>query len=282
VQFRRTFRVGRSHDFRDTYLDIAAREASARTGRGNLSERHFFAEADCSIFTSKARCDQARTHVTYLMSYPCSGNTWARSVLERTSLIYTGSVFYDRSLLAAGMLGEGSADPGRVFPVKTHWPVLGDHTEGEGVRNLVLVRDPLHAALSLAQYLIAGDSHTREVPETTLREYFDENARMLLGMWRDMAEAVKRLGDDKQVVRFEEVVAHTQHSYTTAILPYIGIDSGHPGVKARLSAAIAETSTAYKTTRRKHTYSFHFTRSDRALVSEVIGKELLEHYGYHA
>jgi len=40
---------------------------------------------------------------TYLSSFPGSGNTWVRHMIEQTSGIYTGSVYNDGALFSSGI-----------------------------------------------------------------------------------------------------------------------------------------------------------------------------------
>ena len=42
--------------------------------------------------------------LTYLTSFPGSGNTWTRHLIQQASGIYTGSVYGDGSLFSAGIL----------------------------------------------------------------------------------------------------------------------------------------------------------------------------------
>ena len=54
-----------------------------------------------------------------LASFPGSGSTWSRTLLEQATGIYTGSVYCDASLKSAGFLGEHIAT-GNVIAIKTH------------------------------------------------------------------------------------------------------------------------------------------------------------------
>ena len=72
-----------------------------------------------SLSASARRFDPALP-ATALASYPGSGNTWVRALLEGATGVLTGSVYVDPSLVNAGFLGEGATE--RVLAVKTHWP----------------------------------------------------------------------------------------------------------------------------------------------------------------
>ena len=42
-----------------------------------------------------------------LASYPCSGNTWTRYLIEGLTGYYTGSIYNDLGIKESGMYGEG-------------------------------------------------------------------------------------------------------------------------------------------------------------------------------
>ena len=54
-----------------------------------------------------------------LASFPGSGNTWTRTLLEQSSGIYTGSIYSDNSLVNAGFEGECITSR-NVIAIKTH------------------------------------------------------------------------------------------------------------------------------------------------------------------
>ena len=56
--------------------------------------------------------------MTALHSFPGSGNTWLRFLIERASGYYTGSCFRDVSLIKGGFMGES-------LPVKSFHKVVG-------------------------------------------------------------------------------------------------------------------------------------------------------------
>ena len=62
---------------------------------------------------------------TALASFPGSGNTWVRLLVQQMSGIWTGSIYSDGDLRANGFPGEHKTGD-RVMVVKTHeW---GPHT----------------------------------------------------------------------------------------------------------------------------------------------------------
>ena len=62
---------------------------------------------------------QVRGPVTALASFPGSGNTWVRYLLQQLTGTLTGSVYYDPHLVRNGFYGENHRG-GDVVAVKTH------------------------------------------------------------------------------------------------------------------------------------------------------------------
>ena len=70
--------------------------------------------------TRKKMSFQEHGQAVGLLSYPGSGNSWVRQLLETSTGVYTGSVFCDYEYIKAGMIGEGVRS-GNVIAVKTHF-----------------------------------------------------------------------------------------------------------------------------------------------------------------
>ena len=79
--------------------------------------------------------------VTLLTSYPGSGNSWVRQLIETATGIYTGSVFCDPSYVAFSMIGEGLRT-GNVIVVKTHFSKI------ESSKVIYLIRNPFDAIVA--------------------------------------------------------------------------------------------------------------------------------------
>jgi len=80
--------------------------------------------------------------VTALASFPGSGNTWLRYLIQQATGFLTGSVYQDQTLRINGFPGEGVRD-GSVVVVKTH-----ETQRGNFDRAILLVRDPYKAILA--------------------------------------------------------------------------------------------------------------------------------------
>ncbi|XP_046326381.1 WSCD family member AGAP003962-like [Haliotis rufescens] len=86
-----------------------------------------------------------------LASYPGSGNTWVRHLLQQMTGIATGSVYTDEDLRLHGFPGE-SLSNGSVVAVKTHQ--LFDETFYD--RTILIIRNPYETFLSLFKYIKAN------------------------------------------------------------------------------------------------------------------------------
>lgn len=83
--------------------------------------------------------------ITALASFPGSGNTWLRYLLQQATGILTGSVYKDFGLLKSGFPAESISNTS-VLLVKTHeW---GSHVWSKFGKAILLVRDPAKAILA--------------------------------------------------------------------------------------------------------------------------------------
>lgn len=89
--------------------------------------------------------ESAEKPITALASFPGSGNTWLRYLLQQATGVFTGSVYKDYGLLKSGFPAE-SISNSSVLLVKTHeW---GSHTWDKFGKVILLVRDPAKAILA--------------------------------------------------------------------------------------------------------------------------------------
>lgn len=80
-----------------------------------------------------------------LASFPGSGNTWLRYLLQQATGVLTGSVYKDFGLLKSGFPAESVANSS-VLMVKTHeW---GENIWSGFGRAVLLIRDPAKAILA--------------------------------------------------------------------------------------------------------------------------------------
>jgi Sulfotransferase domain len=118
--------------------------------------------------------------IVLLLSYPRSGNTLLRTLLERTTGIVTGSdTRPDRTLSKAlaethNLVGEGVTQQSKTCFVKTHWP------ERSGCRILtaprsaiLLIRNP-YDAIDSYWNLNVTNTHTETVTDAIYHQYQDQ------------------------------------------------------------------------------------------------------------
>lgn len=250
----------------------------------NVDEKHFFNESNCDIFESQSACEKARSQVTWLVSYPCSGNTWTRTVVESVTSIYTGSVFQDPILKHAGMLGEFNRDPKEVLLVKSHVPVLGPEPHiplSDDLRAVVIMRSPLQAALSWTQWYSSHGGHSKELPYDTLKANFKERRTKLFTQWKEFADMwVSHAKDNNNVLllKYEDIVKDARAAYLKQILPFLGIDAQRADIKTRLDCAM-HSADENLVTRRNHTYTFQFDEEDKEAARSIIG-DSAQDFGY--
>ncbi|KAL7647710.1 UNVERIFIED_CONTAM: hypothetical protein RMT77_001319 [Armadillidium vulgare] len=106
--------------------------------------------------------------LAYLISFPRSGNTWTRYLIEATTGLATGSIYTSDLLIKMGYLGE-SENPydGTVLIVKSHRFVaysksLDDIYEYE-IPVVLLIRNPQRSFLSFWNYLKTKRSFNESV-----------------------------------------------------------------------------------------------------------------------
>ncbi|XP_058974515.1 WSCD family member CG9164-like [Musca domestica] len=89
--------------------------------------------------------DNSKTGLTALASFPGSGNTWLRYLLQQSTGILTGSIYKDYGLLKTGFPGENVCNSS-VLLVKTHeW---GPKAWAPFSKAILLVRDPEKAIIA--------------------------------------------------------------------------------------------------------------------------------------
>ena len=95
---------------------------------------------------------------TMLVSFPGSGNSWVRQLLESTTGIYTGSDRdCDLDYIKIGMLGEGITSE-KVIAVKFHW---GSLPRWPFKKVIYIIRNPYDAIVAEYQRFCAAAKFTK-------------------------------------------------------------------------------------------------------------------------
>lgn len=147
-----------------------------------------------------------RPGTTLLASYPRSGNTLVRTLLENVTGSVTGSdTRPDRTLSLAlaerhGLVGEGLIHPSNTPVVKTHWPERNGFRPFVGHRIILLVRNPFDAIDSYWN-LNVTNTHTEKVTDEVYERHRIFFRKLVLNemkvwleflnFWRDQAAHAK-------------------------------------------------------------------------------------------
>ena len=162
----------------DSQVDDIIRQANVKNLTTQDARRQFIY---CSIFSLVRRKGAPSDHVEFprsaqkcnkmsfqdsgtpiaLVSFPGSGNSWVRVLLEETTGIYTGSVYCDKHYLFSGMIGEGVSTE-NVIAIKSHLSV--DEMVSYCKKVIYVIRNPLNAIVAEYTRVIAKAGHTKELP----------------------------------------------------------------------------------------------------------------------
>ncbi|KAL9191392.1 hypothetical protein ACHAXT_001098 [Thalassiosira profunda] len=183
--------------------------------------------------------------VSLLASYPRSGNTLLRTLLEKTTSIATGSdtrpdrtlsiaLAMDHDLVGEGLVGPSERPPTKaksylqkqhlhqsaydplVHVVKTHFPERKGWKPVKGSRVLLLVRNP-YDAIDSYWNLCCTNTHTQTLEESVYAQYaekFEGLARHEIEIWLEFhyywIDVCEKESVPLLVVRYEDLVLDTE------------------------------------------------------------------------
>lgn len=175
---------------------------------------------------------------TVLVSYPRSGNTLLRSLLERTTSIITGSdTRPDRTLSKAlstlhSLVGEGITNQKQTPVIKTHFPERKGYMMYNASRVILLVRNP-YDAIDSYWNMCCTNTHTESVAEEVydkFREKFRDLAQAEMVTWSvfhkywlERCNTTFQIDDESSnkpqilLIRFEDLVQNTQSTMEEVI-----------------------------------------------------------------
>ncbi|XP_076810344.1 sialate:O-sulfotransferase 1-like [Clavelina lepadiformis] len=150
-----------------------------------------------------ARCDNIRLlppanyNQTVLTSFPGSGNTWTRHLLERATGIYTGSVYGDKSLYKSGFLAElPEISKVRSVVVKDH--MLDKNTMTSYQSAILIIRNPYDAMIADFNRFASDGHHTASK--------FDDHFKRISYVWFNLIRNVVTSGKPFIIIEFGELV----------------------------------------------------------------------------
>ena len=182
---------------------------------------------------------------TILASYPRSGNTFLRNLLERTMGVVTGSDNRpDRTLSKAlavehNLIGEGVTR--HVHVVKTHFPErVGMGFEGQ--RAIVLIRNP-YDAIDSYWNLNLTNTHTKTVTDEIYNKYndtFQALAKNEMKIWIEFHHYWLHVDIPVLLVKFEDLIVNVQSEMKRVIKFVMNQDELSDSWKARIKHASGE------------------------------------------
>jgi Sulfotransferase domain len=155
--------------------------------------------------------------ITLLASYPRSGNTYVRSLLESiTGFVTLSDTRADRPLSMAlanhhGLVGEGRCG-GPIC--KTHWPERMGCAPYKASRVILLVRNP-YDAIDSYWHLNATNTHTQKVTPQVYQDHqalFQALTRNEMHVWSAFLDFYWQQRNNVPVllVRYEDLMLHPQ------------------------------------------------------------------------
>lgn len=212
-----------------------------------------FRRTVCLPDEKSCRCSNHVSGLTLLASYPRSGNSLLRSLLERVTGVVTGSdTRPDRTLSLEladvhNMVGEGLTCSQKVWVVKTHFPERRGWKVVRPNRILLLTRNPFDAIDSYF-HMALTNTHTKTLADSVYEQYsimFDEMAKSEIQTWKQFHEYwfsrvvvdVKSTGNNTGsntnnapllAVRYEDLLTCPIESMRRVISFMIGTPLCHP------------------------------------------------------
>ena len=179
----------------------------------------------CSQYRSRTFLSGKDNNATMLASFPGSGNTWARMLLEYGSGYYTGSTYDDVDLMDL-MPGEGR-DDGSVIAVKTHTSPKEFVQRVQPGAVIFLVRHPYNALWAEFQRRKAGDhaGALTEMSSYAVQLEFPRFAGCMACKWLQFVALhvhLKATGVRLFVLKYEDLVTAPKESLQS-LLGFVGL-----------------------------------------------------------
>lgn len=172
-----------------------------------LDSRHPWKnKAFCSKYTISHMIPKCR-EPTALASYPGSGNTWLRYLIEGATGIFTGSRYKDLQIQMYGLWGEiRSWEDGTTIVQKTHDANKHHVQEDFKGRAILILRNPYDAILSTHNFMYSGH-HGRAPARNFARSDWEKYVTVQTGKWLDMATnwTIHSTSQKVLVVHYENV-----------------------------------------------------------------------------
>ncbi|XP_045165965.2 uncharacterized protein LOC123529629 [Mercenaria mercenaria] len=160
------------------------------------------ASSDGSVNCSKKKVKLSQTvlPITGLVSFPGSGNTWTRHLIQQMTGLGTSSVYCDEGLRTRGFPYECHRDRAKTLVVKTH--------EGRHFnlfkKIVLLVRNPYDALLSYANFAKAGHTGhpSKQVLIQASTKMFEHSLKWYVNLTRN---TIRKFKGPVHVVQYERL-----------------------------------------------------------------------------
>ncbi|KAL5013095.1 hypothetical protein ScPMuIL_011646 [Solemya velum] len=142
-----------------------------------------------------------------LVSFPRSGNTWTRHLLQQLSGVATGSVYCDRQLKKTLYPAECRTD--RVLVVKTHNVFNQEMMKFDAA--VILIRNPFLSIFSFFEYISTKRSLTKHASLVDFQEHFKEFAKERIHQWENTYFVwLKKFKGPTHLVIYDHMLEHLQ------------------------------------------------------------------------
>lgn len=184
--------------------------------------------------------------VVALASFPGSGNTWLRYLLQQATGVHTGSVYKDYGLLKNGFPAE-SVSNGSVLVVKTHeW---GPVARAPFSKAVLLIREPGPAIQ--AEFNRQSGGHVGFASPDRYRrnrgKYWHQFVKDKLTAWRRTnLDWLRNFTGSVEVVRYESLLTGDLAISLGRLLSFLGVATS----EEQLACAVARREGIYRRRRR--------------------------------
>ncbi|XP_042216873.1 uncharacterized protein LOC121862623 [Homarus americanus] len=177
-----------------------------------------------------------------LVSFPRSGNTWTRYLLEAATGVFSGSVYSDRTLYNNGFLGEtDSVGSKRTIIQKTHATSVYLHFPVDqadryklidpGLPAVLILRNPAEAIISYWKFIKSRgkkNMHTAQIPLTKFNDPRESllilqksgllNYEVFVPQYPSLSHVFMFHCAHKSIPRKSSLTTNTQHLHTSILL----------------------------------------------------------------
>ncbi|KAL4237963.1 hypothetical protein ACF0H5_002673 [Mactra antiquata] len=182
------------HHINDNY-NTANRMKTIETLSNTVSSRDFI---NCT--EKRVKLSKHNLPITGLSSFPGSGNTWTRHLIQQMTGLATSSEYCDRSLLNNGFPYECSTDRSHMIVVKTH-----ETKHYHSFQKLVLlIRNPYDALLSMFHITEAGHTGKPDIEKLKQRcdKLFDQLVTWFISL---IGNTINEFRGPVYVIQYDEL-----------------------------------------------------------------------------